>query len=136
MDIIEKALEIKSFKLSLGKNDEFFPMFSKSIEAKCMHDDGFGLGIPNNISPENQIRGALLQTIKADGIILFNISGVNIDRAISGFENYEDASSTFFITEWELSVILENNDFLENTIFHNGKVDFHKTSNGLEKLWN
>ena len=87
---------------------------------------GWGLGIPK-ISLENQIRAVFQIVLNQNGVFLFNISGVNLNKSRKGFLNFEEAENNNQITEWELFMILSNKDYLKNTIFHNGKVQFKKT---------
>jgi hypothetical protein len=47
-------------------------------------------------------------------------------KARQGFRNYDEAEYNNQITEWELSTVLSNNDYLKSCIFHNGKVQFKK----------
>ena len=96
-----------------------------------MHQPGFGLGISDQLTNENQLRAVFLRMMDRQGIFLFNVSGVNLKRAKRGFRSYGDAEGNHQITEWELSQILNNRDYLINCNFHNGKVEFKKT-----KLWN
>lgn len=87
---------------------------------------GWGLGIPGNLSLENQIRAVFWEVINQNGIFLFNINGVNLKMSKIGFRNFSEAENSNQITEWELFMILKNKDYLKNTTFHNGKVQFKK----------
>ncbi len=91
-----------------------------------MYSPAFGLGIPANLSNENQLRSVFNQIMTLNGVFLFNVSGVNLRQATKGFRNYDEAEESNLITEWELSTILANNNFRKNCIFHNGKVEFKK----------
>lgn len=135
VDLLEKLLSIKSVKFSFGKNDEFLPLFSKKIGAYSMHDTGFGLGIPSSLSMENQLRGIFASLGRQSGIFVFNINGVDLEKAKKGFHDFDEAESNNFITEWELSEILRNKDYLKSTIFHNGKVEFEKSNNKIHFIW-
>lgn len=136
MDLIEKLREIEELKFSFGKADEFFPFFCERIDSCSMNKPGFGLGISDRYSMENQLRGVFRIINSEKGIFIFNISGVDIVRAKQGFQDFNEAASNNMITEWELSTILSEEDYLNNTIFHNGKVEFTKNEKGLELLWN
>jgi hypothetical protein len=130
MSLIEKFQQINKPKFSFGKSTEFAPRFAIDIGAHSMYEDGFGLGIPDQLSGENQLRAIFVQINMNQGIFLFNISGVNLKRAKHGFESYDEAEQNNEITEWELSLILNNKDYLKRCIFHNGKVEFKR-----QKIW-
>ena len=136
MDLIKKLREIKDLKVSFGKADEYFPVFCERIDSCSMNRPGFGLGIPDSLSMENKLRGVFRTINSEKGIFIFNINGVDILRAKQGFQDFNEADSNSMITEWELSTILSEEDYLNNTIFHNGKVEFTKNEKGLELLWN
>jgi len=137
MGLIQKLRSIDRIKFSFGKADEYLEKFSKSVYAFSMFDEGFGLGIPQYLSSGNQLMQVFLEIKKLDGIFLFNMNGVDLQKAKAGFDNgYEEAASCDNITEWELSIILRNKDYYEHTIFHNGKIEFSKELNGLKLLWN
>lgn len=136
MTIFEILNAIDQIKFSFGKSDEFHPTFCRSVGALSMYDNGYGLGIPRTLSPGNQLLGVFNSINNRNGTFAFNINGVNIVRAVNGFENYDEAASINMITEWELSIILQNNDYLQRTIFHNGKVEFPPILNGITRLWN
>lgn len=101
-----------------------------------MFDSGYGLGISPAISPGNQILSIFAEINARGGIFIFNISGVDILKARAGFTSFEEAFDNNMITEWELSVILGNEDYLKITIFHNGKVELPQIKNGLQLTWN
>jgi hypothetical protein len=127
MTLIEKFRNITSTKFSFAKSSEYSEVFARDCNALSMYDPGFGLNIPPNLSAENKLWGVFNQTKLVNGIFLFNISGVNLRKGKKGFKNYEEAEYNNQITEWELSIILANKDYLKNCIFHNGKVQFKKT---------
>jgi hypothetical protein len=126
MLLTEKFKRINVVKFSFGKSNSFAETFAKECGAFSMYDREYSLGIPGNLSSENQLRGVFHQIMRANGQFLFNISGVNLKKARRGFSSYEEAESNNQITEWELFTILRNRDYLKNCIFHNGKVQFKK----------
>ena len=113
-------------KFSFAKSTEYAKSFARECGAFSMYDSGFGLGIPANLSNENKLRGVFNQITNRNGVFLFNISGVNLKSAKKGFYDYEAAENNNQITEWELSMIMSNRDYLINCIFHNGRVEFKK----------
>lgn len=114
-------------KFCFAKDGPYAEQFARDIGACSMYiTPGFGLGIPTNLSPENQLRGVFREVIRAEGIFLFNINGVDLKRARKGFKNYSDAEGNNQITEWELFMVLTNKDYLKKCIFHNGKTEFKK----------
>jgi hypothetical protein len=123
----EKFRRMSQIKFAFGKNTRFSEEFAEECNALSMHDTGFGLGIPSDLSAENQLRGVFTRIMQLNGIFLFNISGVNLKTAIRGFTNYEQADYNNQITEWELFILLSNKDYFKSCIFHNGKVQFKKT---------
>ena len=131
MTLTERYHRIDRPKFSFGKSTEYSPGFAVECDAFSMHQTGFGLGISDQLTNENQLRAIFLRIMEMGGIFLFNISGVNLKRAKRGFNSYSEAEGNHQITEWELSQILNNRDYLINCNFHNGKVEFKKT-----KLWN
>ena len=122
----ERIKRINQTKFSFGKNNEFSREFAHACEAFSMYDSGFGLEIPRNLSAANQLRAVFTTIRQLNSVFLFNISGVNLKKAIAGFPNFDEAEYNNQITEWELSVILSNKDYKKNCIFHNGKVQFKK----------
>jgi len=136
MNIFDRLDGIDRVKFSFGKSDEFHPTFCSIVRANSMYDPGFGLGISRMLSPGNQILGVFTAMLRQQGIFAFNLSGVHIDSAVKGFVSYEEAAGMNMITEWELSIILSNKDYLKNTIFHNGKVEFSQNTKGIYRLWN
>ncbi len=126
MTLTKKFSGITALKFSFSKSTEFSKALAKDCNALSMYDLGFGLGIPSNLSQENQLRAIFYQVILQDGVFLFNLSGVDIKKAMSGFLNYDEAQYNNYITEWELFMILRNKDYLKSCIFHNGKVEFKK----------
>ena len=137
MGFINRLRNFDVIKFSFGKADEYLEKFSKSINAFSMFDEGYGLGIPNYLSSGNQLMQIFIEIYKQNGVFVFNINGVDLRKAYLGFENgYEEAASCDNITEWELSIILRNDDYFDKTIFHNGKMELIKEQNGLRILWN
>lgn len=132
----ERMRNSKKLKFSFGKNTDYFHTMSRNFNAFCWHDPGYGLGIPDYLDLENKIWGVMKAILDSDGIFLFNIAGVNIKLAQKGFANFEDAYGNNFVTEWELSIILKNNDYFMRTIFHNGVHEFRITKKGIKILWN
>jgi hypothetical protein len=126
MTLIQKLSSITALKFSFSKSTEFSHVFARDCNALSMYDIGFGLGIPSNLSSENQLRSVFIEVILQKGIFLFNLSGVDLKKAMKGFSNYDEAEYNNEITEWELFMILRNKDYLKNCIFHNGKVQFKK----------
>jgi hypothetical protein len=132
--LVEKLQKIDRVKFSLGKSNEYHKAFSKFIGAYSMYENGFGLGISSILSPEYQIRG-IFNSMPENGIFVFNINGVDIIKASVGFRDFNEASENEMITEWELSMILKNYDYLCRTIFHNGKVEFKQLRKSLIISW-
>lgn len=118
---------MQALKFSFAKSTEYSESFAKDCNASSMYNSGFGLGIPDSLSPENQLRGVFNQIIRQNGIFLFNISGVDLKKANKGFSNYDEAENNNQITEWELYMVLSNKEFFRKCIFHNGKVQFKKS---------
>ena len=137
MGLIERIKEIE-LTFSFGKAGDYHKAFCKATKSLSMYDNGLGLGIPSTMNPGNQLRAVFYQINAQNGTFVFNISGVDIERSLNGFDSYEDAFDNNFITEWELWMILSNSDYLDRTIFHNGKTEFSKTDVGIEieMLWN
>jgi hypothetical protein len=134
LNLLDKLSSVKEIKFSFGKSDEFHPLFSKRIGACSMYDPGFGLGI-QDMSSENKLRAIFTSISSQNGIFVFNINGVDLLKAGNGFHDYDEAESNNFITEWELSVILKNDDYLKSTIFHNGKVEFIQIKKAIQFKW-
>jgi hypothetical protein len=135
--MIERIFKLNCDKFSFGKNSEFFEMFCKNINAFSMFTNGFGFDIPETFSMENKLRAVFRYINLSNGRFIFNISGVDIISAIKGFENFDVAFGNNMITEWELSVILENEDYYNKTIFHNGFTEFKYVKNkGFKIKWN
>ncbi len=126
MTLIQKFSSITALKFSFSKSTEFSETFAKDCDALSMYDEGFGLGIPSYLSPENKLRAVFHQVMLQGGVFLFNLSGVDMKKAMKGFSNYDEAEYNNQITEWELFMILSNKDYLKSCIFHNGKVQFKK----------
>ncbi|HEY5751239.1 MAG TPA: hypothetical protein VIU12_34490 [Chryseolinea sp.] len=134
--MITKLRSILQIKFSFGKDSEFFQVFAEDVGAICMYDMTQRLSIPVAFTMENKLRAVFLFISKADGFFLFNISGVDIKKAIKGFSSFEDASANNMITEWELSIILHDKDYYSRTIFHNGVNEFVITNKGIKIKWN
>ncbi|MDI9365768.1 MAG: hypothetical protein QM541_12510 [Flavobacterium sp.] len=136
MTLIEKLRNINEVKFSFGKNNTHHRQFSQQISALSMYESaGFGLDIPTHLSSEHQLRAIFLEVSKRNGIYIFNLNGVDLTKAKTGFTDYDEAESNNMITEWELFMILNNEDYLRKTIFHNGKVEFTQIENGLNLIW-
>lgn len=135
MSFINKMRGIDRTKFSFGKNNEYIDFFNRQVGAISMNNPNFGLNIDSNLPLEYQLRGVFNRTLELDGFFLFNISSVDLLKAKEGFKNFEEASGNNYITEWELSMILENGDYFKSTIFHNGKVELVLTRNGIKIKW-
>lgn len=124
-------------KFSFGKNSEFFEAFSLLIGAFSMYTPGFGYSISEKFPMRNRLWAIFHNVNRNNGKFIFNISGVDIIAAINGFDSFETAYGNNMITEWELSIILQNRDYLENTIFHNGFTEFkYRKNKGIKIKWN
>ena len=126
MILIERFRRIKRLKFSFSKSNEFSRTFANECNALSMYDQGFGLGIPQNLSDENKLRAVFMEVMRQEGIFLFNISGVDLNKAKKGFASYKEAVTNNQITEWELFMVLTHRDYLRCCIFHNGQVQFKK----------
>lgn len=135
MEIFERLTGLKELIFSFGKNHQLLKQFSEQINALSMHNPGFGLNISNSLSPENQLRGVFFKVIERNGYFAFNINRVNLIRAREGFTNFTDAEDNGMITEWELWLIISNEDYLSRTIFHNQVVEISNINNGIQFLW-
>jgi hypothetical protein len=134
--MVERVRDKQVVKFSFGKQTEYFESFSKSVGAFCMYDEGYGLGIPDYLSLELKLRAVFMNVIRDGGIFLFNISGVDLNRARMGFSSFDEAFDNNLVTEWELSYILHNQDILDRTIFHNGVNELTLTKRGIKVKWN
>jgi len=101
-----------------------------------MHTPGFGIGVPSGIATVNKINAIFVGVMQADGIFTFNISTVDIRRAMIGFHDFEEASGNNMVTEWELFTIFSNEDYFKKTIFHNGANEFLISKRGIKIKWN
>lgn len=126
MTLLKKLDKINRIKFSFAKSTEFSESFARSCGAKSMYDPGLGLEIPSDLSDGNKLRAVFNLVMQQNGVFLFNISGVNMNRAKKKFSSYEEAEEEGQITEWELFMIISNRDYLKNSIFHNGKIEFKK----------
>ena len=131
MTIGEFLKDNTQLRFSFGKSNGYHMTFSQAMRCLSMYDEGFGLGISSSLSAENQLRGIFQTITKHDGLFLFNLNGVDLLRARTGFENYSEAEASNWITEWELSQILANTDYRKRTVFHNGKVIFKLLKDAL-----
>ena len=126
MTLTQKLNKIDALKFSFAKSTEFSRAFARDCNALSMYDSGFGLGIQQKLSSENQLRAVFMEVVLQKGIFLFNLSGVDLRKSQKRFKNYDEAEYNNQITEWELAQILRNKDYLKSCIFHNGKVQFKK----------
>ena len=126
MLLTEKFARFEEVKFSFGKSTEYARQFATDCGAFSMYDNGFGLGIPANLSNENKLRAVFNIITQLNGIFLFNICGVNMKKSKRGFSGFDEAEGNNQITEWELFMILRHSGYLKNCIFHNGKVAFKK----------
>ena len=136
MGLIEKLRNRREIKYSFGKNNEWNDIFSREIGSFNMNTPGYGLSIPSNLTAEYKIRGIFLGIMRLDGIFTFNISNVDIKRAMIGFNDFEEASGNNMITEWELFIILNRPEYLKMTVFHNAVNEFVITKRGIKIKWN
>ena len=134
MTLIEKIKRIEAPIVSFGKNTEFAEAFADEIEARSMYN-GFKLNLTKYMPGEYKIRAAFVATARENGFFIFNINWVNLKAARKGFTSYLDAENDNMITEWELSEIIKNKDYLKKTIFHNGKVEFKQNKNFKLLQW-
>ena len=135
MDFIERIYNLNQIKFSFGKNNEFIDSFNKEIGALSMNIPKYGLEITSNLTLKNQLLGVFMEVIRLEGIFLFNIAA-DLIKAKKGFINFEEAYDTNKITEWELSIILQNKDYLSITKFHNGRVELILTQTGIKVKMN
>ena len=135
MNLRDELRNTNKLKFSFGKNTDYQQQFNNYIRACSMNQPGYGLGISPELSAENQIRGVFNIISKEKGIFVFNVNGVNLLKAGEGFQDFEEAINNGQITEWELSLIIEREDYLKKTIFHNYEIIFNKINNGLKILW-
>lgn len=126
MTLIQKLNRLNTLKFSFAKSTKHARAFAADVNACFMYLAGVGLGIPADLSAESQLRGVFLEVMRQNGIFLFNISGVDLNKGKKEFFNYEEVEANSQITEWELHQILVNSDYLKSTIFHNGKAQFKK----------
>jgi hypothetical protein len=133
--IIEQAIQIQEIKFAFGKDYLGLNRFSISVGAICMHNPNFGLNILNTLSPENQLRSVFQEILARDGYFLFNLNRVNLTKAVAGFSSYTEAVEMGMITEWELSTLISNEDYLDRTLFHNDLIEIPKIINGIQFLW-
>ena len=110
----EKLRQINRVKFAFGKNNKHSMDFARECGDYSMYTAGFGLGISSELSSENQLRGVFTRIMHLGGIFLFNISGVNLKRANSGFANFDEAYDNNQVTEWELFMVLRDKDYLKN----------------------
>lgn len=110
MTLTQKFSQIPHLKFSFSKSTEFSQTFARDCGALSMYDIGFGLGIPSNFSPENKLRAVFNQVMAQGGIFLFNLSSVDMKKAKKGFADYDEAEYNNQITEWELFMVLTNQE--------------------------
>lgn len=128
MDIVEEIKNSRKQTLALGKAFESLESFAEKTNSFSMFGNygGNHWGVP--ISPlipkATMFQMIFKNIVDIDGLILFCLNSMDLEIALNGFERYEDAADNFYITEWELSIILGNPDYLERTVFHNNKVKF------------
>src|ERR1700755_1946165 len=114
MTLVDRLNKINSLKFSFGKASSHAKIFAYNVNACSMFSGaGFGLGLPPYLSAGNKLRAVFREVMNADGIFLFNLSGVDLKIAKKGFTNYDEAESNHQITEWELYTILSNRDYLK-----------------------
>lgn len=128
MTLIQKFIRITALKFSFSKSTEFSRAFAKDCKALSMYDPGFGLGIPSSLSSENQLRSVFINVTLQKGIFLFNLSGVDLKKAMKGFTTFDDAEYNNEITEWELFMILRNKDYLKKCTVSQRKSSIQKTN--------
>lgn len=126
MTLTQQFYRMNVVKFSFAKSTEFSETFARDCNACSMYDAGLGLSIPGYLSAENQLRAVFRLVMQQGGVFLFNLSGVDMKKAMKGFRDFEEAEYNNQITEWELFTILSNKDYLKSCIFHNGKVQFKK----------
>jgi hypothetical protein len=136
VSLVNDLFNLQGIKFSFGKSNEYHMIFSRDIGAASMYDNNFGLSIPTQLSAENQIRAVFRTIARENGYFIFNINGVDLGHAITGFQSFEEAEDNNMITEWELSTILQNANYLRQTIFHNGRTKLPQTNGGIEIRWN
>ncbi|WP_336686031.1 hypothetical protein [Chryseobacterium bernardetii] len=147
-DIVNKKIikTIKKWDSKLGQLVEY-PMYNNVALGKDLNGtlEAFGKEVGANVwtnktdnifttmydlmesrSFESNITEVLNKTItQNEGKILFDISNVNIQKAIDGglIHNTTLVVDERLFTELELQMLLRNENWLNNTIFHNnGKV--------------
>ncbi len=89
MTLTQKISRINKLKFSFSKSIEFSETFEKDSSAFSMYDSGYGLGISPYLSSENQFRGVFVQVQIIGGIFLFNLSGVNMKKAMKGVKDFQ-----------------------------------------------
>lgn len=136
MAFVDKIRDLDKLKFSFGKSSDLALIFNQNTNVLSMYSLNFGLGIPSNLSLENQLRAVFRIVNQENGVFLFNISHVDLAKAKKGFVNFNEAYESNMITEWELSVILQNPGYLSKTIFHNGSLELRLTNNGIKIKWN
>lgn len=130
--MIERIRELKLHKISLGKNLENFKIVSDQLLSYCMHhSEIFYRDIPPSMPLASQLITVFTNTVKNGGIILFNLSFVDIKRSIEGFSSISEAKNKNMITEWELFIILTDDEYYNSTIFHNGSNELVLLRNGI-----
>ena len=106
--------KLEAFGKDIGANvwtDETHNIFTK------MYD------LPDSWSFERSMASVLNETVGANqGKILFDITGVNIQKSITGglVHSPKLVIEEKLVTELELQVLLRNESWFNNTIFHEG----------------
>ncbi|MFN3487551.1 MAG: fibronectin type III domain-containing protein [Emticicia sp.] len=89
--------------------------------------------LPDSWSFERSITSVLNETVGINkGKVLFDIKGVNIQRAIEGNVIYSPYNG--LITEFELQLLLRNKNWYENAIFHESGRVLNRTEMVTKKL--
>ena len=83
---------------------------------------------------DKRFASAIQQTIDKGGKIIFRLDGVDISKAKTGYGSYKESDKLKEITEWELSQILRNSEWLKNTVFMRGEKIVDATKEGLETI--
>lgn len=78
--------------------------------------------LPDSWSFERSMKSVLDETVGTNqGKILFDISGVNIQKSVTGgLIHNTQLVYDGFVTELELQMILRNKTWYDNVIFHEG----------------
>ncbi len=122
----------KPLAVGLGKVKAGFLEFSKTHDLIDYQnwDNFFKFGKDALVDWSAKFRQSISETIEKGGKIIFNLDGVDKSIAQKGFDSFIDAKRAVNangtlgqITEWELSQILRNDKWLNNTTFvKDGKI--------------